>query len=372
MTEPPGDGDRQKSLLVIGGSGRSGTSLLAGLAHRLGYSIPQPELIANETNPRGFGEPQWAVAFHKDLLQSVDVSHDDGRPQAWVDTARVRDRKAARDRLRGWLSEQFALSDKVVVKDPRLAWFVGLYCDVAEELAADVGVITMLRHPSETVRSKELAYGSEVDTNTRMAGWLNMMLHMEERTRGSARALVRYEDLLTRWRPTLAATEEALPIDLVAGRTEAELAAAGALVDPRLRRTERSWDGFDVPEPLRELAERTYAALEANAIVVDGEAARPGSAGELDALRASYVELYGQAEMMVRSSLHAARAKERRRTLKQVRNEQREVQGARDQQPRPPEPARSDTGGDRRAARSPRRAAAGLRSRTARLLSRRP
>lgn len=366
MTVPPGDGDRQKSLLVIGGSGRSGTSLLAGLAYRLGYHIPQPELNANETNPRGFGEPRWAVAFHKDLLQSVDVTHDDGRPQAWVDTARVKDRKAAREQLRAWLSEQFGHSDKVVVKDPRLAWFVGLYSDVAEELSADFGVVTMLRHPAETVRSKQLAYGSTVDTITRMAGWLNMMLHVEERTRGSARALVRYEDLLTRWKPTLAATEKALPMDLVAGRTEAELAAAEALVDPQLRRTERSWDGFDVPEPLRELAERAYAALEARAIAVDGEAVA-GSAGELDALRASYVELYSQAETMVRSSLNAARAKERRRVLKQVKNKQRKAQVANDEPPRP-----SDAGADRRAARSPRRVTAGLRSRTARLLSRRP
>ncbi len=371
MTVPPGDGDRQKSLLVIGGSGRSGTSLLAGLAHRLGYHIPQPELNANETNPRGFGEPRWAVAFHKELLQSVDVTHDDGRPQAWVDTARVKDRKAARDQLTAWLGEQFGISHKVVVKDPRLAWFVGLYSDVAEELSADFGVVTMLRHPAESVRSKELAYGSKVDTNTRMAGWLNMMLHVEERTRGSARALVRYEDLLTRWKPTLAATEKVLPMDLVAGRSEEELAAADALVDPQLRRTERSWDGFDVPESLCELAERAYAALEASAINVDGQAGID-SAADLDELRAAYVALYGQAEMMVRSSLNAARAKERRKVLKQVKTERRKARATNDEPPRPPEPTTSGGGADRPAGRTPRQVAAGLKSRTTRLLSRRP
>ncbi len=63
-----------KSLLVVAGSGRSGTSLLAGLTGRLGFAIPQPELKANDTNPRGFGEPRWAVAFHKDLLLSVAVT----------------------------------------------------------------------------------------------------------------------------------------------------------------------------------------------------------------------------------------------------------------------------------------------------------
>nr|MBA2772568.1 hypothetical protein [Nocardioidaceae bacterium] len=154
-------------------------------------------------------------------------------------------------------------------------------------------------------------------------------------------------------------------------RSEEELAAADALVDPQLRRTERSWDGFDVPESLCELAERTYVALEARAIDVDGEAVAD-SAAELDELRAEYVVLYGQAETMVRSSLNAARAKERRKVLKQIKNEQRKAQVARDTATRPVEPARSEGGSDRRATRSPRQVAAGLKSRTTRLLSRRP
>lgn len=368
MTVPPAAGDHPRSLLVVGGSGRSGTSLFAGLAYRLGYHIPQPELKANDTNPRGFGEPRWAIAFHKDLLRSVDVTHDDGRPQAWVDVARVNDRKAAHDKLTGWLSEQFDLSARVVVKDPRLAWFVGLYAGAAKELSADFGVVTMLRHPAETVRSKELAYGGRIESTTRMAGWLNMMLHVEEQTRGMARAVVRYDDLLTRWRPTLAAVEQALAINLVSGRDDEELAAADALVDPQLRRTELSWDGLILPEPLRELAERSFDALEAIAVSVDG-AANQAPEVELDELRVSYADLYGDAEAMVRSSLNAARAKERRRVTKESRNQQRKARVARREAPtrQPAAPA----GADAPVTRSARRVADGLKARTSRLLSRR-
>ncbi|MEJ7689898.1 MAG: hypothetical protein WKF76_05375 [Nocardioidaceae bacterium] len=119
MDHPPDkDSRQQRSLLVVAGSGRSGTSLFTGLVGRLGLYIPQPEMKANDSNPRGYGEPRWSIAFHKELLRSVDVTHDDGRPTAWKRTAKVAGRSAPRDRLHGWLSEQFDQSDRVVVKDP--------------------------------------------------------------------------------------------------------------------------------------------------------------------------------------------------------------------------------------------------------------
>lgn len=356
---------------MVGGSGRSGTSLFAGLAYRLGYHIPQPELKANDTNPRGFGEPRWAIAFHKDLLRSVDVSHDDGRPQAWLEVARVNHRLAAHNKLTGWLNEQFDQSDRVVVKDPRLAWFVELYAGAAAELSAEFNVVTMLRHPAETVRSKELAYGGRIDTTTRMAGWLNMMLHVEKQTRAMSRAIVRYEDLLTQWRPTLAAVENELGRDLVRGRTEEELVAADALVDPQLRRTERSWHGLSLPDPLRELAERSFAALEAVAVSVDG-AESHGAEAELDELRASYAGLFSDAEAMVRSSLNAARTKERRRVTRQIENERRKVPEEGRQVATAETAVPLDRAADVPATHSARRFAAGLKSRTTRLLSRRP
>ena len=30
----------------------------------MGFHLPQPEVKANDTNPRGFGEPRWVVDFH--------------------------------------------------------------------------------------------------------------------------------------------------------------------------------------------------------------------------------------------------------------------------------------------------------------------
>ena len=53
-----------RAVLVVG-AGRSGTSTIAGVLRRLGLHVPQPEVMSDDTNPKGFGEPQWAVTFHE-------------------------------------------------------------------------------------------------------------------------------------------------------------------------------------------------------------------------------------------------------------------------------------------------------------------
>lgn len=57
------DSTPPRTLVLVVGTGRSGTSLLTGIVRELGYSVPQPELNPNETNPRGFNEPRWVVGF---------------------------------------------------------------------------------------------------------------------------------------------------------------------------------------------------------------------------------------------------------------------------------------------------------------------
>jgi hypothetical protein len=122
MHDPaPSPGGRQ--LLVVAGSGRSGTSLFTGLTGRLGVHIPKPEVSANRSNPRGFGEPRWLVDYHNELLTSVDVGVEDGRPEAWELTDGVAEKPEALEPLVDWLESQFAECPRIVVKDPRLAWF---------------------------------------------------------------------------------------------------------------------------------------------------------------------------------------------------------------------------------------------------------
>src|SRR5262245_17058673 len=103
--------DGSKLLLLVVGSGRSGTSLLSGVMRRLGFSVPQPEVAADDTNPTGFGEPQWVVDFHTKLLRKVAVQSTDARPAAWSATGDLAYVARHRQVLRTWLAEQVQQSD---------------------------------------------------------------------------------------------------------------------------------------------------------------------------------------------------------------------------------------------------------------------
>ena len=53
--------DGTKRLVLVAGVGRSGTSLFTSILGMAGFHVPQPEVDADSTNPKGFGEPKWAV-----------------------------------------------------------------------------------------------------------------------------------------------------------------------------------------------------------------------------------------------------------------------------------------------------------------------
>src|SRR5215510_1479743 len=99
-----------RSIVLVVGSGRSGTSLFAGIMQRLGYTVPGPEVPADETNPRGFAESQWVVDFHTRLLRRAGVQVADARPAAWANTARVCLDAEVASELRGWLQGHLALN----------------------------------------------------------------------------------------------------------------------------------------------------------------------------------------------------------------------------------------------------------------------
>ena len=89
------------------GSGRSGTSTMSGALQTLGMHVPQPEVVADETNPKGFGEPQWVVDLHTELLQRCNVAVSDARPAAWFEAGKLANIERLRTRLHTWLEEQF-------------------------------------------------------------------------------------------------------------------------------------------------------------------------------------------------------------------------------------------------------------------------
>ena len=291
------------SLVLVAGSGRSGTSLFSGILQRLGYAVAQPEVPADETNPRGFAETQWVVDFHTRLLRDIRVQVADARPGAWALAAEVGMRPEVRRELLEWLAARMGETDSLIVKDPRLSWFLPLWRSCALDVGAEPAFVTMLRHPAAVIGSKQRWYRGWQGDVGRLAGWINQTVYVERATRGSKRVFVRYEDLLEDWTRATGHVGERLGLAVVRDATPAAMRRAHEFVDAGLSRSPASWQGFTIPAPLQEQADRLWELAQA---LADGEDAAVHA--RLDALRTAYGELYTEAEAIAQSSVAAARA----------------------------------------------------------------
>lgn len=280
-------------LVIVTGSGRSGTSSVAGTLKRLGLHIPQPEVATDERNPRGYYEPLWVADFHKYLLNPIPVRTIDSRPQAG-EIAMGAVTPEVEAELREWLRGQLD-HPVLAIKETRAYWVYGMWEHVAADLGLEVSSLTMLRHPTQVVRSRDSAYlTEETDTfrrqreTTNVAAWMNSVFETERVTRNNPRAFVPYYDLIGDWRATMTRVGRQLGLDF------GDLSGSHAVDDfltSSLNRSAATWDGLMVAPELVNLAERTWAAA---SILVES----PHDADalvRLEDLRREYAELYESA-----------------------------------------------------------------------------
>jgi hypothetical protein len=283
-----------KRLLLVTGSGRSGTSSVAGTLKRLGLHIPQPEVQADERNPRGYYEPQWIADFHKEWLGEISVRTIDTRPHAG-EVAMATVTPEREETLRFWLSEELAArppGEVVVIKETRAYWVYPLWQRVAAATGAGLISLTMLRHPAQVVRSRDSAYLTGRSEELRLqretanvAGWMNSVFVTERATRDNPRAFVPYDDLVEDWRSAIGRAGKQLGID------PGDLGPphpVDEFITPALNRSSDAWDGLRVPDSLQEMAEQTWAAA-SNLVTTPHDAA---AMTELERLEAAYADLY--------------------------------------------------------------------------------
>jgi hypothetical protein len=299
----PASARPDRSLMLVAGSGRSGTSLFSGILQRLGFHVPRPEVPADSTNPRGFAESKWVVDFHTRLLKRAGVQTADARPAAWALTAEVALDEGVHEELRDWLRKQFEESDHVLIKDPRLSWFLALWRRCAEEEGVEPRFATVLRHPTAVVESKQRYYGGWQTDVSRTAGWLNQTLFTERATRDGPRVFVRYEDLLDDWTKIVGRVGEVLDLSVVRDAPAPSIVAIHEFVDRGLSRTRASWDDMAIPAPLREQVDHVWDLI--SKLADEDAPDRESVIAELEAARAAYIALYEDAEAIAQSSVVA-------------------------------------------------------------------
>ncbi len=312
-------------VVVVAGSGRSGTSTIAGVLKMIGLKIPQPEVAGNRTNPRGFFEPQWVVDFQSRLLRQSTARITDARPKAFELTHAVGRAEGNRRVVGAWLRGHARPGHEVLIKDPRSSWFLPMWRQAAADADAEIAFLTMLRHPAEVVGSKEHYYKAAQAGDTPRhahtrgtAGWINVALHTEFSTRDARRSFVRYDDLLDDWRAVVTRVTDEL--GLAAGRSlgaDAESEVDG-FIDPGLRRIRTEWKDVDCPAAVRELAQEIWEQL---GVLSESGGFNGEAEKRLDECRRRYIELYSDAEALAQSSIDAAKAEARRAAKQEARKE---------------------------------------------------
>ncbi len=164
--------EHQRRLVLIAGSGRSGTSLMSTALKTLDAVVPQPEVPANDTNPKGFGEPQWLVDFHNEHLRKVDVMLTDARPSSIHRALIAESTAGAFDTALAWLNKYVDDAGVVVLKDPRLTWFIDMWVELGEIAGAQPRLIRMVREPLAVVTSKLRWYANNRTPDFLLGGWI--------------------------------------------------------------------------------------------------------------------------------------------------------------------------------------------------------
>lgn len=317
--------DASTALVLVTGSGRSGTSSLAGTLKRLGLHVPQPEVEASETNPRGFYEPQWVIDFHKGYLQQLGLHNIDSRPAAVQLVEELTATGEPTDRLTAWLAEERGEGGarSLVVKDPHAFWFADVWKSSTAATGLDLRWLTALRHPAEVVGSRDLAYLQDRSDELRLlketsnvAGWVHAALLTERAGRGGRRAFVGYADLLADWRVAMGRVADQLGLDDLDLATR-EGHPVDDFLEPSLRRSTLTWDDIRTPAWLSDLAEEVWQVL--GRLVADPHAAAEQQ--RLDEIAVDYRARYTEAMALTFDHTQG----ESRIAARQARDAQRET-----------------------------------------------
>lgn len=180
-----------RTMVLVLGVHRSGTSALAGLLHTVGYATPKTLMPATERNPKGHFESQTIVEFNERLLRDAGSTWKDWRTvnPSWFTSKTGRAAQA-----QALLASEFQDAPHVVLKDPRICKMVPFWVGAAEAAGFRVLPVLTRRHPLEVTQSLQARDG--IVPAEGMLIWLCHMLSAEFATRKMPRFLTTYDKVV--------------------------------------------------------------------------------------------------------------------------------------------------------------------------------
>jgi hypothetical protein len=209
----------RRTLLLILGMHRSGTSAYANTFALLGAALPRNVLSARKGNEMGHFESERLLVEHDKMLDEIG-SH-------WYDWSALSEdffksglARMFAARFAEIVREEYGDAALIVVKDPRICRFVPIWREVATLLDADIKIITPFRNPMEVASS--LRKRDNLSINESLLVWTRHVLEAEFCTRDLPRAFVAYEALLGDWRSVVDQCSKEIGLNLPRRSPKAE------------------------------------------------------------------------------------------------------------------------------------------------------
>ena len=182
-----------KSLILVAGMHRSGTSALARVLALAGCELPKTLVAPQEDNVTGFWESRTLSDLNEEILVSSGSSHLDWRPfdAGWYQSPAA---AGFHERAQEALEREFGNARLLVLKDPRVCRLLPFWIDAAAAFGARPLVVCPIRNPLDVAAS--LAKRNRLDPFVAYLAWLRHVLDAEAGSRGLGRSTVRYEQLL--------------------------------------------------------------------------------------------------------------------------------------------------------------------------------
>ena len=177
---------------------RTGTSAVAGILDLLGVHFgPEERLLQpNVANPAGFREHKGIIALNDELLERLGGTwyQPPTTPPGWQERSDLDDLRA---RATALIEVELAPHEVWAWKDPRTCLTLPFW----QALVPDLSPVICLRRPAEAAQSLATMGWAAVDRldrpyETALDLWLRYTRDARDGTRGRARLLVFYDELL--------------------------------------------------------------------------------------------------------------------------------------------------------------------------------
>ncbi len=247
---------KSRTMILVAGMHRSGTSLVSKIIHSLGVATGTDLIPSDQWNRGGYYESIELNQAIDDYLMSQGSTWDDPRPISQSAHLKAAGR-VFYIRLKSIILKQSMDKTIFMIKNPRICRIMNMCVQASRELSFEPIVVMPIRHPAYVANS--LFRRDFIERDKCGLLWLRHVLDAERHTRDCKRFIIRTDDVVQNWSKAFAPF---LSDDSVRAYLQQENLTIEEFVQPALL---QSTGNEEMPQP-RTWISRTYELVTSSSV----------------------------------------------------------------------------------------------------------